>query len=133
MLCDKCHNIDFTASALVPNTTRQYYFGDDDEEGSEYYLYSHHPSLESLFNASEVGCHLCRQIRHELFHIRGHESEEPHHHGPLEIRQYKEADQSKISYPKGLQVVAKTPMRDVKVSFDLVRYPCKLKPHPKDL
>lgn len=32
MLCDKCRNIDFTASDLVPNTAPQYYFGDDGDE-----------------------------------------------------------------------------------------------------
>jgi hypothetical protein len=125
MLCDKCRNIDFTASALVPNSAPQHYFGEgDDEEGPEYYAYPHHPSLETLFDVSSADCHLCRQIRQELFHIRGHESTEPHHHGPIEMRHYIKADKTKTSYPKGLQAVVRTPMRDVKVSFDLVQYPC---------
>jgi hypothetical protein len=125
MLCDKCCTIDFTASALVPNTTPQYYFGDiDDEESTEYYVYPHHPSLDALFDASNLGCHMCRQIRQELFHIRGHESDEPRHHGPAEMRYYMKADNT-TTFPKDLQVVIKTPMRDVKVSFDLIQFPCR--------
>jgi hypothetical protein len=122
MLCDKCHSIDFEASPLFPNRTPQYYVGDeDDEEGPEYYAYLHQPTLDALFHSSNLGCHLCYQIRQGLFHIRGHESDEARHNGAVEIRHYK-ADKQIAVYPKSLQVVAKTPMRHVKVPFDLVQY-----------
>ena len=132
MLCDKYCNIDFSEAELCPNSAPQHsYFGDDDnDEGHEYYVSPHHFSLWSLFDASNAGCHLCRQIRRELFHIRSHESDEFHHHGPLEIRQYIKNGKEKLSYPTGLQIVAKTPMRDVKVSMDLVQFLRRLRSRP---
>jgi hypothetical protein len=126
MLCDKCQNIDFKDSALIPNTAEIYY--DADEEGPDYYVYAHHPSLEALFHSSNLGCHFCRQIRQGLFHIRGHESDEAHHNGPVEIRYYTKDDGENAVYPKGLQAVAKTPVRDVKIPFDVVQYSRKSDP-----
>jgi hypothetical protein len=133
MLCNLCQSIDFRRSSL----RREAHIGfvtwdtldqeDAVHQGAEYYTYDHQPSIEALQVAANAGCHLCTQIRSELFHLRGHESDEAIHRGPIEIRYYRKADSvNDVLPPKEIVAVAKTPIRDVKIVFDLKHFSCKL-------
>jgi hypothetical protein len=121
MLCKVCQSIDFSASSLHQEADD--FPIDDVERRKEYLIYPHHPSIEALWAAENADCHLCCQIRKELFYIRGHERGEEYHKGPIEIRYYPKINtEGKILPPKELIVVAKTPMRNIKLLFDVVQY-----------
>src|SRR5579871_4302940 len=130
MLCSLCHDIDFTTSPLQVEL-------DDDSSrwnslplslrpsdiSGRYFSYSHHCSLEELFQSADEGCQFCIQIRSELFHLRGHESNEDHHRGSLELRYYLHADKSdNDTLMKEVIAVALTPIRQVRIPFDFVQY-----------
>src|SRR5215469_15206964 len=131
MLCPLCRHIDFTTSPLqieldsddsyrwssLPVSLRPAHIS------GRYFRYSHHCSLEELFQSADEGCQLCIQIRSELFHLRGHESNEDHHRGPLELRYYPHADKKENQTSiKEVFAVALTPIRHVKISLDFVQY-----------
>jgi hypothetical protein len=123
-LCDVCKLIDFSRSSLHQEEPPDYSIGDEDQT-KEYLVYGHHSSIEALRAAAIAGCHLCCQIRQELFHIRGHERDDEYHEGPIEIRYYPKTDVNKVVEPPAeLIVVARTPIRNVKLSFNLVQYSC---------
>jgi hypothetical protein len=129
MLCNLCQKIDFSYSPLYEEAHVGFVTWDtlDDHDAkyksAEYYAYEHHPSIEALRAAAVSGCHFCVQVLQELFHLRGHESDEAHHKGPIEIRYYhKVNDDKEVLPPKEIVVVAKTPIRDVKLLFDFVQF-----------
>ncbi|KAH0562034.1 hypothetical protein GP486_003260 [Trichoglossum hirsutum] len=133
MLCSLCQSIDFRSSPIHQEARIGFVTWDtvDREdainESAEYYAYDHHPSIEALQAAANAGCHLCIQIRSELFHLRGHESDEEVHKGPIEIRCYLKVDSGiYVLPPKEIVAVAKTPIRDVKVVFDLKHFDSSL-------
>jgi hypothetical protein len=131
MLCDRCQSIDLSLSPLHSEDVVGFHIWDGlpykPSDGSgKFFASEHHPSIEALFSAAETGCHFCIQIRQGLFQVRGHELDEVWHRGPIEIRYYEQTPKSE----NGVEIielfaVAKTPARDVKVSFDFVRYPCQ--------
>jgi hypothetical protein len=64
-----------------------------------------------------------------LFNIRGHESEEERHQGPVELRVYVTDEEAKgksvnpdVNSGKQIEAVARTKMRDVRVTFDFMRF-----------
>jgi hypothetical protein len=134
MLCSLCREIDFTTSPL------QVELDDNDTSrwnslpvslrpadiSGRYFCYSHHCSLEELFQCADEGCQFCIQIRSELFHLRGHESNEDHHRGPVELRYYVHDDKCENdTLIKEVVAVVLTPIRQVRVPFDFVQYPGK--------
>lgn len=122
ILCILCKSLDFSCSRLHQEESSEYPLRDDDYS-KEYLAYDHHPSIEALRDAAIGGCHLCCQIRQELFHIRGHERNDEYHKGPIEIRYYPKVNAEKeILPPTELIVVAKTPIRNVKLTFGLMQY-----------
>jgi hypothetical protein len=128
MLCALCISPDFTLSppqtdpsALLSWTSTP--------TSTKYYVSAHQPSLPALFASAEEGCHLCVLIRSELFHIRGHESEEERHQGPIELRVYVTDEEAKegsveldLRAGKQVHVVVRTQMRDVRVMLDFMRF-----------
>jgi hypothetical protein len=129
MLCDLCKSIDFRKSSLHQEAHIGFVtwdtVGQEDaiHQSAEYYVYGHHPTIESLRAAAREGCHLCIQIRSELLHIRRHESDEAHHQGEVEIRYYRKASGGgHVLPPKEIAAVVKTPIRDVKIVFDLIQF-----------
>ena len=123
MLCITCQLIDFSYSPLYREEPVDFPISDVDRR-RDYLVYQHYSSIEALRAAATEGCHLCCQIRKELFHIRGHERDDEYHKGPIEIRYYPKINgESKSLPPAELIVVAKTPIRDVKLLFDLLQYP----------
>jgi hypothetical protein len=148
MLCTRCQSIDFRSAPLLHDLEKPGFITWDtlnyeerhgpDGEKASYYAYPHHPSIEALRAAATTeGCRLCSQILSELFHIRGHESDEARHQGPIELRCYRknvnrgdgdgDGDGGDLLLPPAEHIVAvaRTPHRDVKVVLDLVRYDCK--------
>lgn len=122
MLCTLCRSIDFSLSSLLNEDEEDFPVGDVDRP-KEYLSYQHHSSIEALRDAANSNCHLCCQIRSELLNIRGHERDEEYHKGPLNIRYYPKFNtQGKALPPKELIVVANTPIRKVKLLFDIVHY-----------
>ena len=126
MLCHLCQSIDFTFSLSHQEAQDIFVTGYDNEEDEhiivEYLVYDHHPNIEALRAAATSGCHFCNQIRRELFHIRGHELDETYHNGPIEIRYYPKVDKEKnIVLPNEVLAVAKTPIREIKIPFDIVQ------------
>jgi hypothetical protein len=131
MLCNRCQSIDFSGSPLHSEVVIGFHGWDGlsykPSDGSgKFFACEHHPSIEDLVLAAEEGCHVCIQIRHGLWWARGHESNEVRHRGPIEIRYYQQTPKSKNGVEiTELFAVAKTPARDVKVTFDFVQYPCQ--------
>jgi hypothetical protein len=122
ILCMLCKSIDFSSASLHKEEPDDFPISDLDRP-TDYLVYQHHSSIDALRAAAVEGCHLCCQIRKELLHIRGHERDDEYHKGPVEIRYYPKINaESKILPPTELIVVAKTPIRNVKLSFDLVQY-----------
>jgi hypothetical protein len=131
MLCQVCSSIDFSSSDLQFELDTAFDSWDSlpdnikpSESTRKYHASPHHLSLEDLFQSGEQGCHFCIKIRSELFNIRGHESNEDHHQGSLEVRYYPHAervDKNKFR-SREIYVVAKTPIRDVKLAFDFAQY-----------
>ncbi|KAI9773272.1 MAG: hypothetical protein M1839_002184 [Geoglossum umbratile] len=129
MLCNLCRSIDFRHSTLHKEARIGFVtwdtVGQEDAayKSGEYYVYDHHPTIEALRVAASGGCHLCAQIRSELFHLRLHESDEEHHRGKVEIRYYRKTDDAKrILPPKEIVAVVRTPIRDVKIVFILMKF-----------
>ena len=126
MLCMLCQSIDFSRSPLHQEEPNDFPISDVDQR-TDYLVYQHHSSIDALRAAAIKGCHLCCQIRKELFHIRGHERDDEYHKGPIEIRYYPKINSGrKFLPPTELIVVAKTPIRNVKLLFDLVQYSSQL-------
>jgi hypothetical protein len=131
MLCNRCQSIDFSGSPLHSEAV----VGFNRWEGLPYkpsdgtgrfFACEHHPSIDALVAAAEGGCHFCIQIRHGLRQTRGHESNEVRHGGPVEVRYYQQTPKSENGVEiTELFAVAKTPAADVKVTFDIVKYPCQ--------
>lgn len=68
-------------------------------------------------------------IRSELFHIRGHESQEERHQGYIELRLYitneeenKRSVELDVNSGKQIQAVARTSARDVRVLLDFMQF-----------
>jgi hypothetical protein len=136
MVCSQCQSIDFSLSALHSEVVVGFHRWDGlpykpSDGTGRFFASEHHPSIEDLVSAAEGGCHLCIQIRHGLGQIRGHESDEVRHRGPIEIRCYEQTPKSENGVETiELFAVAKTPAREVKVTFDFVQYPCQSAPVP---
>ena len=129
MLCKLCRSIDFRHSSLHQETRVGFVTRDTlsqkgaADKSAEYYLYSHHPSLQALQFAAEAGCHLCTQILSDLTrswppYSGGRQSDKAARNGPIEIRYY--------LLPKAMVAVMRTPSQNAKVIFELVQYDCKL-------
>ena len=135
MLCTKCRAIDFTASPLItlPDSDSSRWLSLPDSLqpshiSGRYYSYPHYRNLQELFESANLCCHFCVQIRSELFHIRGHETTEEGHDGPVEMRYYPHED--KIFTGGGtireVVVVIATLIRVIKMTFEFVRFPGQL-------
>lgn len=128
-LCDFCRSIDFSKSSLHSETVDAPHRWDGlpykpSELKGRFYVYLHHPSIRDLVSAAEKGCHACIQLRHGLWLVRGHESREPRHDGPVELRYYEqEARTEDGAQELELYVVAKTIHAEVKFAFEFVQYP----------
>jgi hypothetical protein len=68
-------------------------------------------------------------IRSELFHIRGHESEEDRHQGFIDLRVYVSGEEEETgsveldSHPgKQIQAVVRTNTRDVRLMLDFMLF-----------
>jgi len=127
MLCTLCTSLDFSLSSLQIDPYPPLYW--PTAISTKYYATSHQPSLLTLFASAEQGCPLCTLIRSELFHIRGHESQEERHQGPVELRVYVTDEEAKgrsvnldVSSGKQMQAVARTKTRDVKVMLDFMQF-----------
>lgn len=130
MLCKVCDEITFDLSNIQIDSDPFPTF-DETPTLKSYFAYAHQASLDALFTSAESGCHFCILIRSELFHIRGHESKEDDHQGPVEVRFYVRDDEaggdkdfSKL--PREVHAVARTKMRDVRTIFNFVEYECEL-------
>lgn len=133
MLCKLCSEITFDTSDLQIDSDPFPTF-DETPSLKSYFTYAHQPSLDALFTSAESGCHFCILIRSELFHIRGHESKEDDHQGPVEVRLYltdEDAEGGKgiSNLPCEVHAVARTKMRDVRTIFNFVEYECEHKIH----
>jgi hypothetical protein len=127
MLCTICTSLDFSLSSLKTDPSPPLYW--PTPISTKYYVAAHQPSLPTLFASAEQGCRLCTLIRSELFHIRGHESQDEGHQGPVELRVYVTDEEAKgrlvnldVNSGKQVQAVARTKMRDVRVTFDFMRF-----------
>jgi hypothetical protein len=127
MLCTLCTSLDFSLSSLETDASPPLYW--PTPISTKYYVTAHQPSLPTLFASAEQGCRLCTLIRSELFHVRGHESQEERHQGPIELRVYltdKEAKDRSVNLDvnsgKQVQAVARTKMRDVRVMLDFMQF-----------
>lgn len=127
MLCTLCTSLDFSLSSLKTDPSPPLYW--PTPISTKYYVTAHQPSLPTLFASAEQGCRLCTLIRSELFHVRGHESQEEGHQGPVELRVYVTDEEAKgrsvnldVSSGKQVQAVARTKMRDVTVMLDFMRF-----------
>jgi len=126
MLCRLCSEITFDLSDLQVDSDPFPSF-DETPPLKHFFSYEHQPSLDSLFSSAESGCHFCILIRSELFHIRGHESKEDDHQGPVEVRLYVTADEAEggkdfTKLPREVHAVARTKMRDVRTIFNFAKY-----------
>jgi hypothetical protein len=125
MLCSLCQLIDFSGSPLYREEEADFLLIEDGN-GTEYLIYRHQPSIQALQTAAAAGCHFCSHIRQELFNVRGHERDEAVHNGPIEMRYFPQVDtHNNLVQPKMVVVVAKTPIRNVKLYFYIVQYDCK--------
>jgi hypothetical protein len=68
-------------------------------------------------------------IRSELFHIRGHESEEERHQGFVDLRVYVTEEEERrrsvvldLNSGKQVQAVVRTNSRDVRVLLDFMQF-----------
>jgi hypothetical protein len=68
-------------------------------------------------------------IRSELFHIRGHESDEERHQGFIDLRVYITGEEEETGsveldahFGKQIQAVARTKTRDVRVMLYFMRF-----------
>lgn len=127
MLCPLCTCLDFSPSSLQIDPSPPSYW--PTPISTKYYVTAHQPSLPALFASAEQGCQLCTLIRSELFHARGHESQEEGHQGPVELRVYVTEEEAKctsfnlnVNSAKQVQVVARTKMRDWTVMLDFMRF-----------
>jgi len=127
MLCTICTFLDFSLSSLKTDPSPPLYW--PTPISTKYYVTAHQPSLPALFASAEQGCRLCTLIRSGLFHVRGHESQEEGHQGPVELRLYVTDEEAKgrsvnldVSSGKQVQAVARTKMRDVTVMLDFMRF-----------
>ena len=127
-LCNRCRTIDFSTSILFhrPADAPDRWDGlpyQPSELSGKYLVHPHHASIRHLVSAAKGGCHSCVQLRYALWVRRGHESREPRHDGPLELRYYEQESKTENG-PEELElyVVAKTPHAEVKVAFDFVQY-----------
>jgi hypothetical protein len=131
MLCNRCQAIDFSLSPLHSEAVIGFHRWDGlsykpSDGTGRFFACENHPTVEALASAAEEGCHFCIQIRHGLRRIRGHESDEVRHRGPIEIRCYEQTPKAENGVESiELFAVAKTPAREVKVAFDFVQYPCQ--------
>ncbi|PMD32284.1 hypothetical protein L207DRAFT_590577 [Hyaloscypha variabilis F] len=128
MLCTLCASLNFNLSPLqtdpfapIPWTSTPI--------STKYYVSAHQPSLPALFASAKQGCHLCMLIRSELFHIRGHESDEERHQGFIDLRVYVTGEEEETGsveldthFGKQIQAVARTKTRDVRVMLDFMRF-----------
>ena len=128
MLCNLCTSPNFNLSPVQTDPSAPISWTSTPTP-TKYYVSAHQPSLHALFASAKQCCHLCMLIRSELSHIRGHESEEECHQGVIDLRVYitgKEEERRSVeldSYSrKQIQAVARTNMRDVRVSLDFVRF-----------
>jgi hypothetical protein len=126
MLCTLCTSLDFSLSSLKSDPSPPYW---PTPISTKYYVTAHQPSLPTLFASAEQGCRLCTLIRSELFHVRGHESQEERHQGPVELRVYLTDEEAKgrsvnldVNSGKQVQAVARTEMRDVRVMLDFMQF-----------
>ncbi|KAE9368860.1 hypothetical protein N431DRAFT_289191, partial [Stipitochalara longipes BDJ] len=128
MLCTLCTSLNFNLSPIQTDPSAPISWSST-PTSTKYYISAHQPSLPALFASAKQGCHLCMLIRSELFHIRGHESEEERHQGLIDLRLYitGEEEESRSveldSYSgKQIQAVVRTNMRDVRVMLDFMRF-----------
>jgi hypothetical protein len=131
MLCKLCSSIDFSSSDLQSESDLQpdLWDGIQDEFKpsdckGDHHISSHHSSLEALHSSAQEGCYFCVTIRSELLHIRGHELNEEQHRGSLEVRYYPHSERVDRNGVRSREifVVARTPIRDVKLTFDFTQY-----------
>jgi hypothetical protein len=127
MLCTLCASLDFSLSSLKTDPSPPLYR--PTPISTKYYVAPHQPSLPTLFASAEQGCQLCTLIRSELFHVRGHESQEERHQGPVELRVYVTDEEARVrsvnldsKSGKQVQVVVRTKMRDVTVLLDFMQF-----------
>jgi hypothetical protein len=133
MLCVYCQEIDFTlAEPLREKEADSDRWRTLPEElqptdlAGLYHVQKHHATLPELFDCSANGCHFCLQIRQELFHLRGHESEQAHHQGYVEMRYYNQNEtEENCCLRLEVFVVAVTAAREIKLTFDFIRPPGK--------
>jgi hypothetical protein len=128
MLCTLCASLNFNLSSVQTDPSAPISWTST-PTSTKYYVSAHQPSLPALFASAKQGCHLCMLIRSELFHIRGHESEEERHQGFIDLRVYitgEEEERRSVeldSYSgKQIQAVARTNTRDVRVPLDFMRF-----------
>ena len=127
-LCDFCLSIDFSKSSLYSEAVDAPHRWDSlpykpSELSGRFYVYPHHPSIKDLVSAAEKSCHVCIQLRYGLWLRRGHESREPRHDGPVELRYYEQESRTEDDAQElELYVVAKTAHAEVKVAFNFVQY-----------
>ena len=128
MLCTLCASPNFNLSPIQTDPSAPIPWTST-PTSTRYYVSTHQPSLPALFASAKQGCHLCTLIRSELFHIRGHESEEEHHQGFVDLRVYITGEEEEKGWVglesysgKQIQAVTRTNMRDVRVPLDFIRF-----------
>jgi hypothetical protein len=128
MLCTLCTAPKFTLSPIQIDPSAPVTWTST-PTSTKYYASAHQPSLPALFASAEQGCHLCILIRSELFHIRGHESEEERHQGFVDLRVYVTDEEERRrsveldgNSGKQVQAVVRTHVRDVRVLLDFMQF-----------
>jgi len=131
MRCESCQRIDFSASPLLEekprNTSRLDGRAEEfrpTDKTDQYFAQALHPNVASLKAATTRGCHLCIQALDALERIGlVSDSDQSHHDGPIEARWYPHAaKKSKRAVVWEIYVVARTGMRDIKGTFQLVEF-----------
>jgi hypothetical protein len=132
MRCENCQRIDFSASPLLTEPPRDYYSGfsglppefHPTDKTGRYFAQDLHPNVASLKAGAARGCHLCIQALDALKVIGlMSDSSESHHDGPIEVRWYPHAaKESKRAVVREMYVVARTGLRDIKGTFQLVEF-----------
>lgn len=130
MICHLCSSLDFSKSDIHIDSNPPFSW-DSSPARSSFLCVTHQADLPSLFASADNGCHLCTLIRSELFHIRGHESEEAGHQGSIEFRLYLTDDEAagftglemgEVGKAREIQVVAKTVMRNIRLYLDFIQF-----------
>jgi hypothetical protein len=131
MRCESCQTIDFSASLMLSEPPTDYSnfdglsaeFHPTDKTGL-YFAQPLHPNIDSLKRTAARGCHLCVQALHALKGIGlVISSNDRRHHGPVEVRWYAHAAKKSASgVVREVYIVAKTGVRDIKGTLELVEF-----------